>query len=164
MTSFIRSRQALLSASLLICPALAASAQEQTVSTAGSLLSRPAHLQVANVPLRVALAQLVETSEVPIALSPSRLPKDVQVSCACDTVTVGAALTVLLANTSITFSEAGGYVLLIPSSMSRERAEDTYQALTRSIANVEHDVTMTSGTSIQIAPLTKRLEPAARPL
>ena len=89
---------------------------------ARALLSQPARLRVANVPLSSALAELSERSDVPIALSPSRIPKDVRVSCACDTVTVADALKVLLAATTITFSEADGYILLIPSRRSARQS------------------------------------------
>jgi TonB-linked SusC/RagA family outer membrane protein len=96
----------------------------QRAQASRGLLSRPARVNVDNMPLAFALAQLVESSDVPIALSPSRLPKDIHVSCACETMTVADALRIMLAKTSMTFSEADGYVVIIPSSMRRVSGGD----------------------------------------
>jgi TonB-linked SusC/RagA family outer membrane protein len=111
---------------MLLLPASDAAAQyaasgSQHSPRSRGLLSRQARLKVENVTLPYALAQLVERSEVPIALSPSRLPEEVRVTCACESMTVADALTLLLSETSITFTETDGYVVLIPSSMRRRR-------------------------------------------
>src|SRR6185503_18862688 len=102
MPTYRLTRRAIIIAPLLAFLATAAAAQQTAMSVAQSkysgLLSRPARLKVQDTPLPAALAELVERSEVPIALSPSRLPDSVRVTCACDSLTVGGALTVLLAN------------------------------------------------------------------
>ncbi|HUF27851.1 MAG TPA: SusC/RagA family TonB-linked outer membrane protein [Gemmatimonadaceae bacterium] len=130
-------RQSLLGLPLIVAGAQALAQQSSVVpaSTSGrTLLSQPARLTVENVPLRIALAKLVERSEVPLALSPSRLPTNISVSCACESLTVADALNVLLAETAFTYREAGGYVLLIPSTFRRERAFDAADAMVRDIA------------------------------
>ena len=65
--------------SLILIPTLlpsldarAQSAQLSSAAPAATLLAQPARLTVRNVPLRTALAQLVESSDVPLALSPSQ--------------------------------------------------------------------------------------------
>ncbi|HEX5435857.1 MAG TPA: SusC/RagA family TonB-linked outer membrane protein [Gemmatimonadaceae bacterium] len=89
-------------------------------TTAASLLSRPAHLRVQGARLVTALQQLSQRSGVPLAYSPSLLPADKRVTCACDTATVNAALTTLLSGTVFTFLEGDGQVVLIPKSPPEE--------------------------------------------
>lgn len=86
------------------------------------LLSRPARLQVDSVALGVALVRLMERSGIALAFSPSRLPAETLVSCACASMTVAEALGVLLATTSLDVRQSAGRVMLIPSARSPERA------------------------------------------
>ena len=127
-----------------------ASAQRSTLLTSASpapasapsrnlaLLSRPARLRVNDVPLRTAIAKLAERSAVPLAMSPSRLPPDVRVTCECDSLTVAEALTIMLVGTGFTFGEAGRYVLLIPSSSVPEFPLDSARRLAADLMSTRH--------------------------
>jgi TonB-linked SusC/RagA family outer membrane protein len=79
-----------------------------------ALLDRDARLQADNQPLTAALTQLESAAGVTLAYSPSLLPSDLRVSCACAGVSVGEALAILLVRTGITFTEEGGQIVLVP--------------------------------------------------
>lgn len=81
-----------------------------------SLLDRPARLLVEDVRLEDAVRRLATRSGVPIAFSPSLLDAKPTVSCTCQEHTVRQALVVLLGGTALSFSEAGGQVLIEPES------------------------------------------------
>ncbi len=109
----------------LVGPITQAHAQQTKVVATGArthspvLLNKPARLKVKNVSLRAALGELAQTSTVALALSPSRLPADLRVTCDCHDISVGEALTLMLAGTAFSFREANGYVLLVPSAVRR---------------------------------------------
>jgi len=85
-----------------------------TAQTTGPFLDRLAHVRVYNVPLPEALRDLERRAGVALAYSPSLLPSNVRVTCACDSVTVRDALRVLLVNTDFGFRESDGQILLFP--------------------------------------------------
>lgn len=99
-----------------------ATAEAQTITTAETgrrhadtpgLLSSPARLMVREVPLPLALARLSETSGVPIAYSSSVLARETGgVSCACEAISVAAALELLLAGTAYDYAELVGQVVV----------------------------------------------------
>src|SRR5262245_22012437 len=68
-------------------------------SATGGLLERPARLQVSNLSLEEALKRLAERSAVDLAFSPTRIPRDLKVSCPCREVNVTRALDLMLART-----------------------------------------------------------------
>lgn len=100
----------------------AAAAQVVLASNSGpqagrSLLEQPAHLEVRDVSLTVALTRLATQSGVPLGFSPSMLRSDARtVACACAALTVGEALERLLAGVPVKYEERDGQVLLIPVS------------------------------------------------
>ncbi len=75
-------------------------------------LDRPARLTAVDESLPNALTKLYNRSGVPVSFSPSRLPADVRVSCACEQVTVREALGILLAGTTFHFREVEGHILI----------------------------------------------------
>lgn len=75
-------------------------------------LERPARLMVRNVPLLYALTRLYETSGVPVSFSPSLLPRERIVSCACQAVTVSRALDLLLSKSGLRYREFDDHVLV----------------------------------------------------
>src|SRR5688572_2948915 len=77
-----------------------------------SALERQAHLSVARVTLEEALIRLHETSGVPVSFSPSRLPRELLVSCDCEALSVGATLGQLLEATRFGYRELEGQVLI----------------------------------------------------
>jgi iron complex outermembrane recepter protein len=83
------------------------------VTTIG-LLDRPARLRIAETSLETALMMLTRASGVSLAFSPTRLPPDARVSCACDEVTVRAALDQLLAGSGLIYLELVGQIVLVP--------------------------------------------------
>ena len=80
----------------------------------GSLLATPARFSVAELPLADALARLSERSGVQIAFSPSLLPPDHLVACACDTLNIARALDLLLGGTELGYVELGAQVIVVP--------------------------------------------------
>jgi len=76
------------------------------------LLGTIAGLNVANVTLSHALEALVHNSGVAVAYSPTLLPRQLRVSCACETATVQEALGRLLMGTGFEVFVAGGQVVL----------------------------------------------------
>src|SRR5690606_28481740 len=77
-----------------------------------SLLSLPARLDVRNVELSAALTMLRMRSGAPLAFSPSLLPRDHQVSCSCEAVTVASALDRILLGTEFQYTEVGHQILI----------------------------------------------------
>lgn len=108
---------------LVACSATAAWAQSREIATvragedprpASALLSRQARLAVQDVPLAAALTDLSKQSRVGVAFSPSLLPDDRIVSCACEAVTVGEALDRMLAGSGFSYVVHDDQVLIIP--------------------------------------------------
>jgi len=106
---------------MLLVPAVSGTAQPPTHNAAGaldemplqgSLLDRQAKLNVDQIELEHALLELTERSEVPLAFSPTRLPRDARVSCQCEEVTVGEALDRLLDGTRLEFVEMASQIVL----------------------------------------------------
>jgi TonB-linked SusC/RagA family outer membrane protein len=104
---------------------LAGRAAAQTPPPAGrtgaALLERPARLRVQNVSLADALGELERRSGVPLAFSPSLLPADRSLQCACDAATIGEALHQLLADVPFTFRESDGQVIVVPAPQAATR-------------------------------------------
>ena len=92
-----------------------ATTQSGPVNRAATLLDRPARLRVENVSLGDAFGELERRSGVPLAYSPSLLPREHSVRCACDGATIREALQQLLATASFTFRETDGQVMIVPS-------------------------------------------------
>jgi TonB-linked SusC/RagA family outer membrane protein len=87
-----------------------------------SLLDRSAHLRVTGVELRQALDALHASSGVRIAFSPSFVPS-ARVSCACEHVTVGVALSRMLAGTGFRHVVVGEQILIEPAPRAPTRSE-----------------------------------------
>ena len=81
-----------------VCGAAGAEAQGT-----GTMLDRPARLEVRDVPLEKALVLLQRASGVALAYSPDLVPDDHRVSCACKEVTVSQALDRLLKGTGLRY-------------------------------------------------------------
>lgn len=92
--------------------------QARPEAPANALLKRPAHLSIRPTSLRAALSRLADSAGVPVAFSPTMIPPDIVVACACATVTVAEALDSLLEGTGIGYTEAAGYVVILPSAAS----------------------------------------------
>jgi TonB-linked SusC/RagA family outer membrane protein len=112
-------------ASGLLMPAHApARAQGAPVhaTSVSALLERPARLRVRDVSLADALGELERRSGVPLAYSPSLLPRGKSLRCACDGATIAQALQQLLAEVPFTYRETDGQVVVVP--MPRDVARD----------------------------------------
>lgn len=82
---------------------------------AGSeLLNRQAKLSVEGESLVAALTRLHESSGVPLLFSPSVIPADSRVSCACSAATVLHALDQMLADTQLEHEVIAGQVVIAP--------------------------------------------------
>src|SRR5262245_42176682 len=88
-----------------------------------SLLDRPARMEVRDLPLARALAELQHRSGVRLAFSPSLLANAGRVTCVCKDQTVGQALSQMLAHTSFSFAELSGQVLVERKS-ARDARDD----------------------------------------
>ncbi len=95
--------------------------------TETSLLERPARLMVDDAPLAHGLAELQRRSGVPLAYSPSLMPSERRVTCACNMLSVGEALDRMLSGTQFRYEDLGGQVLI-------ERAAERSAATTMSRA------------------------------
>ena len=80
----------------------------------GSLLATVARLSIDRMPLSEALVQLVQSSRIQIAFSPSLLPPDRLVDCACATRNVARTLDRLLGGTELGYVELGAQVIIVP--------------------------------------------------
>lgn len=89
---------------------MVASAPDQPETTA--LQGAPARLSIHNVALTDALRKLQEASGIPLAFSPSLLPEDLRVSCACENVTVEEAIRMLLQGTSFEVAVVADHVVI----------------------------------------------------
>ncbi len=78
----------------------------------GSVLDQTAKLRVTKVSLASAMQSLAINSGVPVSYNPSLLPYNQLVTCDCQDESVRHALTIMLAGTDLTFSEAGGEVMI----------------------------------------------------
>jgi TonB-linked SusC/RagA family outer membrane protein len=121
----------------------AARAQTRSVlqvasAAAESLLDRPARLRVNGVSLAAALDELTRTSGVPLAYSPSLLPRETPVHCQCSTVTVRQALDTILGAAGLNYRAGRNEVIISP-----RRAEGT--ALDHAIAGREFDASPALG-------------------
>jgi outer membrane receptor protein involved in Fe transport len=81
-------------------------------ATSSGLLERPARLAVEGVALPHGLQELQSRSGVSLAFSPSMLPVEPRVSCACASLTVGEALDRLLAHTPFRYTEVGNHIVI----------------------------------------------------
>ena len=102
-----------------------------TASRVAALLDRPARLRVQNVSLADALGELERRSGVPLAFSPSLLPRERSLDCDCDSASIGEALHLLLALVPFTFRETDGQVIVVPAlRTATSDAEATTEAAT----------------------------------
>lgn len=81
-----------------ICGPVKTSAQKT-----GTMLDRPARLDVRDVPLEKALVLLQRASGVALAYSPDLIPDERRVSCPCKEMTVSQALDRLLKGTGLRY-------------------------------------------------------------
>ena len=80
----------------------------------GTLLATVARLSIDRMPLSEALVQLAQSSRIQIAFSPSLLPPDRLVDCACATRNVARTLDRLLGGTELGYVELGAQVIIVP--------------------------------------------------
>ena len=92
----------------------AAQGTARITAPAAALLDRPARLVVHDVSLADALGALERQSGVPLAYSPSLLPSDRSLRCACSDATIGQALEQLLASAPFAFRETHGQIVIVP--------------------------------------------------
>lgn len=119
-----KARIALALLALVVCTpaAWAEETDQQVAQTADSsvdsrpLLERPARLSIRDAALEAALAELSRSSGVPLAFSPTRLPRTSDATCECEDVGLREALDRLLDGTSIRYMEMGGQIVLYPAS------------------------------------------------
>ena len=116
---------------------------------ASALLDRPARLRVRDVSLADALGELQRRSGVPLAYSPSLLPRARSLRCACDDATIGQALQQLLASVPFTYRETDGQVIVVPMARDIVRVADTTTVADSAI--VTGRVTSDAGTPIAAA-------------
>lgn len=111
------------------------------------LLERPAKLNVDDVTLGHALAELQRRSGVSLVFSPSRLPNKARVSCSCDAITVAQALDELLQRTRMRYSEIGVHVLIEPTDadISNPATQVRYASSGSSAGNGWHLIRRVSG-------------------
>ena len=136
-----------------------------------SLLDQPARLSVAGVSLREALKRLRETSGVPVVFSSAFLPLQQVVNCACETLTVRAALDSLLADTDLQYFETRTLIVIEPPLRPAvDEAELATQAVGRA-ANPFEEAAVTArlplilavSTLLSVAPLhAQQQEPLRR--
>lgn len=79
----------------------------------GTLLATAARLSIERAPLADALSRVSESSQVQIAFSPSLLPADILVDCACAELHLARTLDRLLADTDLGYVEVGLQVLVV---------------------------------------------------
>lgn len=121
----------------------------------GTLLATPARLSIGQMPLSEALVQLAERSRVQIAFSPSLLPTDRFVECACATSNVAGSLDQLLAGTDLGYVELGSQVIIVPRAPREALPRDaTLSGRVRSevavpVANATARLTLLSDSSVQ---------------
>lgn len=92
------------------------------------LLDRAARLDVRNATLFVSLKNLQARSGVSLVYSPSKLPRDHRVSCACHKVPVRRALDELLAGTGLRYVVIGSHIVIEPESSFVEKRRTTADA------------------------------------
>jgi TonB-linked SusC/RagA family outer membrane protein len=92
---------------------VASMVKQNTAVARSGALSRPARLNIRDLPLPIALEALHEASDVPLVFSPSMLP-EVVVSCPCADASVGDALAQLLRQTGFEVVSSGEQVVLVP--------------------------------------------------
>ena len=80
----------------------------------GTLLASVARLSIDRMPLAQALVRLAQRSRVQIAFSPSLLPSNRIVDCACATRNVAGTLDQLLAGTELGYVELGSQIIIVP--------------------------------------------------
>lgn len=98
-------------------------------------LERPAQLAVRAVPLKAGLSMLGIMSGVNMMFSPSLLPGAKIVDCACESVTVGEALEVMLSGTGLRYIEVAGHVVItLPPRVRRVLDLGPEYAVTVSLA------------------------------
>jgi outer membrane receptor protein involved in Fe transport len=104
--------------------ATAASASRQSAEERRSALELPARLLAENVPLAKGLELLHARSGVSLVFSPTLMPADRRVTCRCANVTVGRALSVMLAGLPVQVSELGDVVMIAPAPREAEAGSD----------------------------------------
>lgn len=84
-----------------------------------SALDQPALLDISNMLLAEALILLNKEADIPLVYSPSMIPTDVLVTCPCERITVGEALSWMLARTGLEFSTIAGRIVIGPPAAQR---------------------------------------------
>lgn len=102
MCASSRPRASWIALAIGIAGALGGVAQASAQAT-GTLLDRPARLDVRDVPLEKALVLLQRASGVSLAYSPDLLPEEHRVSCPCKGMTVAQALDRVLKGTGLRY-------------------------------------------------------------
>jgi TonB-linked SusC/RagA family outer membrane protein len=149
-----------ITASLFLVPSRGSAYEEQQValgegSDERSLLARPAHLVVREVPMSKALKMLSETSGAAVAFSPSQVAMHGRtVTCECASATVGHTLDYLLDGSDLTYVVYGGQILIyVRPSLRVEPVVPAQQThLAQQILSID-------ASSMRV----KRLEPLALP-
>jgi TonB-linked SusC/RagA family outer membrane protein len=121
----------------------------------GGVLDRPARLDIRDVTLVKALQELADHARIALVYSPSLVP-DVTVSCPCATSTAREALETLLEKTALTFREAGGQVMLVPSPLQRFEP-----SLTPADDTSSPQITLASSEPVSVAVRSRALADSA---
>lgn len=121
-----------------------------------SVLDRAANIDVRHVTLAAALTQLVESSGVPVAYSPSLALGVGDVSCSCRNVSVRVALERLLAGTDFAFSEQRGQVVIFLNHPSAREEPATSKGVP-----LVSPVDMSTTTELTPSETPARAEPGA---
>ena len=121
----------------------------------GTLLATVARLSIERLSLAEALVQLAERSRVQIAFSPSLLPPDRVVDCACATENVARTLDRLLDGTALGYAELGSQVIIVPRAGRKASPLDaTVSGRVRSevavpVANATARLTLLADSTVQ---------------
>jgi hypothetical protein len=136
----------------------------QTAAGDTTVLNRPAHLDVHDVTLEVALQDLSRRSGVPIAFSPDLVTGSGRVSCSCLEVTVREALDSLLSGTGLTYSELATHVVIGPRGGESPPAPPTggRSGTLHGVVRAVPDGRVVSGALVRIAGRLGELRSDAR--
>ncbi|MGW8268466.1 MAG: carboxypeptidase regulatory-like domain-containing protein, partial [Longimicrobiales bacterium] len=113
-------RLALFGNLILFCAPAAAQVAPPAQQDGPALLDRVVGLELRDVTLTEALAQIRRSTGIGLIYSPDLLPGDRRVSCPCQESTVAEALEEILRGTSLTFSASDTQVRIVPRPQLRE--------------------------------------------
>jgi TonB-linked SusC/RagA family outer membrane protein len=152
-----------MTASSVTAQAFAQVVQKANRAAPTSLLERPARVEVRDMPLARALAELQHRSRVRLAFSPSLLAGAGQVTCLCKEATVGQALSLMLAGTEFSFAELAGQVL-VERKTARAARDDTAIHGSLPVAAEAPVVTTADAASSSFTPAPRHVTSLVRPL